>query len=77
MRVYAGDLFAALVTAIGHQTETEKRSQEKENNKGNYGYSPNEFRKSQFLQNVEKMLDAVKRGEQLELVYPDDLQELA
>lgn len=58
MKASASDLFAALVTAIGYQTETEKG------------------RKSQFLKNMEKMLDAVKRGEQLELVYPDDLMEL-
>lgn len=61
MRIHAGYLFAALVTAVGYQTDIERKL---------------EMEKSQFLQNIEKMLDAVKRGEQLELVYPDDLEEL-
>jgi len=66
MKVHADDLFAALVTAIGYQTDNEVNSQKQQG----------PFRKSQFLKNLEKMLDAVKRGEQLQLVYPDDLNEL-
>lgn len=60
MIVHAGDLYAALVTAVGCQTETER----------------NRDRKSQFLKNIEEMLEAVKRGENLVIAWPDDLNEL-
>lgn len=63
MKVHASDLLAALVTAAGYQWETEQK------------YWQDKY-KSEFLQSVERMVDALKSGENLEIVWPDDLKEL-
>ena len=60
LKVHAGDLYAALVTAVGFQIEVEK----------------DRDRKSKFLQNIEKMVEAMKVGKNLEIKWPDDLNEL-
>ena len=61
MKVHASDLLAALVTAAATQWQTEQEYRQD---------------KSKYLQTIDKMVDAIKSGEDLEIIWPDDLNEL-